>query len=37
MYNILQIGNLVFQTPQGSVTVKSDDKVNEYQTEAGRN
>lgn len=35
MYNILQIGNLVFQTPQGSVTVKSDDKVNEYQTEAG--
>ena len=36
MYNILQIGNLVFQTPQGSVTVKSDDRVNEYQTEAGK-
>ena len=35
MYNILQIGNLVFQTPQGEVTFKRDDKINTYETEAG--
>ena len=35
MYNILQIGNLVFQTPQGSVTIKRTDKTNDYETEAG--
>lgn len=36
MYNILQIGSLVFQTPQGEVTVNSNDKINEYETEAGK-
>lgn len=36
MYNILQIGNLVFQTPQGEVTVTRNDKINEYETEAGK-
>ena len=35
MYNILQIGSLVFQTPQGTVTVKRNDKTNDYNTEAG--
>lgn len=35
MYNILQIGNLVFQTPQGEVTFKRDDVIKEYETEAG--
>lgn len=36
MYNILQIGSLVFQTPQGEVTVNTNDKINEYETEAGK-